>query len=120
MRARVFVYGTLRRGGSNHELLAQARFLGEHWTEATFSMLDVGPYPGVVEGGETEILGEVFQVNPAQFRRLDQLEDYPRSYTRQPIATPWGEAWIYLYRLRGQRLPTVPSGDWFRRVGRRA
>ncbi|SEO56454.1 gamma-glutamylcyclotransferase family protein [Aquisalimonas asiatica] len=113
LREQVFVYGTLRRGGSNHRLLRDARLLGAHRTDPVFAMLDVGPYPGVVNGGETAIQGEVYAVTPAQFRELDALEDYPRTYTRQRIATPWGEAWIYLYRPRGQRLPQVPTGDWF-------
>lgn len=112
MQDRVFVYGTLRRGGTNHPLLRDARFLGDHWTEPDYRMLDVGPYPGVVRGGETPIRGEVYRVTPAQMRRLDDLEDYPRSYTRERITTPWGSAWMYLYRPGGQRLPEIASGDW--------
>lgn len=119
MKTRVFVYGTLRRGGNNHGLLARARCLGEHVTEAGYRMLDIGPYPGVVTGGDVAIRGEVYEVTPAQFRELDALEDYPRSYTRERIDTPWGAAWMYLYRPGGQRLPEIPSGDWFQR-GRRA
>ncbi|MFV8833648.1 gamma-glutamylcyclotransferase [Aquisalimonas sp.] len=110
----IFVYGTLRRGGSNHRLLQDARLLGEHLTDPVFAMLDIGPYPGVVPGGQTAVRGEVYVVTPARFRELDALEDYPRTYTRRPLTTPWGDAWIYLYRPRGQRLPQVSSGDWFR------
>lgn len=112
----VFVYGTLRRGGTNHRLLQCAQLLGEHLTEPVFAMLDIGPYPGVVRGGETPIRGEVYVVTPALFRQLDALEDYPRTYTRQRLTTPWGDAWIYLYRPHGQRLPQVPTGDWFQPV----
>lgn len=115
LRERVFVYGTLRTGGSNHHLLSGARRLGDHVTDPAYRMLDVGPYPGVVTGGETAIRGEVYEVGPEGFRRLDALEDYPRSYTRTKVPTPWGEAWMYLYRLRGQRLPEIPEGDWLRR-----
>lgn len=117
LRERVLVYGTLRRGGSNHELLEHARRLGTHVTGPSYRMLDLGPYPGVVPGGETPIHGEVYAVTPVEFQLLDALEDYPRSYTRERIATPWGPAWIYLYRPRGQRWPEIPSGDWFHHVG---
>ena len=112
---RVFVYGTLRRGGCNHGLVAQERLLGEHVTEPAYTMLDVGPYPGVITRGETAIRGEVYEVTPLTFQRLDELEDYPRNYTRQLIDTPWGEAWMYIYRPRGKRLPEVALGDWFQR-----
>lgn len=114
----VFVYGTLRRGGSNHYFLQRARLLGQYVTDPEFAMLNIGPYPGVVRGGDTPIQGEVYAVTPAQFRELDALEDYPRTYTRQRLATPWGDAWIYLYLPRGQRLPQVPSGDWFQSTRR--
>lgn len=118
LRERVFVYGTLRRGGSNHRLLSRARHLGAHVTEPAYRMLNVGPYPGVVAGGGTPIRGEVYEVTPAQLRELDALEDYPRSYTRERIDTPWGPAWMYLYRPGGQRLPQITSGDWFQRDAR--
>ncbi len=122
MKDRVFVYGTLRQGGGNHALLGRARCLGEHVTESGYRMLNVGSYPGVVTGGDTAIRGEVYEVTPALFRQLDALEDYPRSYTRERIDTPWGPAWMYLYRPCGQRLPEIPSGDWFqhRPAARRA
>ena len=111
----VFVYGTLRRGGSNHDLLRSARRLGEHRTQPVFTMLDIGPYPGVVTGGSDAILGEVYRITPAMLRHLDRLEDYPRSYGRERIPTPWGEAWIYLFRPGGGRWARIPGGDWFAR-----
>ena len=114
MRERVFVYGTLRRGGTNHALLEGARFLGTYVTEPQFTMIHLGPYPGVVDGGETPIVGEVYGVTPAEFGALDRLEDYPRTYTRCRIETPWGGAWIYLLRKRATRVVPIASGDWFR------
>lgn len=112
---RVFVYGTLRRGGSNHSLLKGARLLGSHRTAPVYRMLDLGSYPGVVEPGDTAILGEVYGITRPMLARLDVLEDFPRSYTRRRIDTPWGAAWIYLYRGRNHRLRRVPRGDWLRR-----
>ncbi len=119
MRGRVFVYGTLRPGGSNHHLLAGSRHHGTCTTEAAYRMLDLGSCPGVVEGGETAVTGDVFTVTPAVFRDLDALEDYPRTYTRTRIHTPWGEAWMYIYRPRGRRAPEIASGDWLAHAGAR-
>ncbi|MBK1702003.1 gamma-glutamylcyclotransferase family protein [Thiococcus pfennigii] len=112
MEHRVFVYGTLRRGEVNHRLLADAEFLGGHRTEPCFALYDLGAYPGLTRGGRTAVVGEVYRVDTAGLRRLDRLEDYPRLYTRTPIASPWGPAWIYCYRGRIQDRPLIRSGDW--------
>jgi len=118
IRPRVFVYGTLRRGGSNHGLLRTSRRLGEFVTPPVYRMLDLGPFPGVVDG-EHAIRGEVYEVSPAVLRRLDALEDHPRRYRRRVLQTPWGRAWIYIYRAPAPRARRVASGDWFaRRAGR--
>jgi len=75
-------------------------------------MLDLGPYPGVTRGGKTAIAGEVFAVDQALLARLDRLEDYPRTYDRTVLATPWGSAFIYLFRSPTSDPPLVVSGDW--------
>jgi len=98
MEHRVFVYGTLLRGEVNHHLLTAARFLGEHRTEPRFTLLVLGAYPGLVARGDTAVQGEVYAVDAAGLRRLDQLEDYPRLYDRRLIPTDHGSAWVYLYR----------------------
>lgn len=119
---RVFVYGTLRRGQPNHPLLRGATFLGGHCTEAAFTMVDLGTYPGVVEGGTTSITGEVYRVDRATLGRLDRLEAYPLVYTRKQIETPFGAAWIYLHRHAAGRRGCIACGDWLRRgraLGRR-
>lgn len=110
---RFFVYGTLRRGESNHHLLGDALFLGFHRTQARYSMLSMGWYPAVIDDGHTAIHGEVYQISKAHLGRLDQLEDYPRTYTRRLIRTPYGQAWMYLYRQPiAPGTPRVIRGDW--------
>jgi gamma-glutamylcyclotransferase (GGCT)/AIG2-like uncharacterized protein YtfP len=111
-RQLVFVYGSLRRGHYNHACLKGARFLGPHTTEASYRMLSLGPYPAVILGGGTAITGEVYQVGPRELKRLDRLETYPREYDRQRIPTPYGPAWIYLYRHPARARARVPSGNW--------
>jgi len=114
-RIRVFVYGTLLAGESNHRLLASSERLGEHVTPARYTLYDTGPFPAAVTGGRTAIAGEVYAVTRRVFRQLDRLEDYPINYTRQRIDTPFGGAWIYLWiqavSPRWRRL----DGDWRRR-----
>jgi gamma-glutamylcyclotransferase (GGCT)/AIG2-like uncharacterized protein YtfP len=122
MEHRIFVYGTLLRGEVNHHLLRGARFLGEHRTEPRFTLFSLGAYPGLVGGGDTAVLGELYAVDAAGLRRLDQLEDYPRLYDRRLIPTDHGSAWVYLYRGMRRDRPRLAGGDWrsFSRAGVRA
>jgi gamma-glutamylcyclotransferase (GGCT)/AIG2-like uncharacterized protein YtfP len=117
--SRVFVYGTLRRDEVNHYLLADARYLGGCSTEPLYKMVNLGSYPGVVKGGGIRIEGEVYEVNSQQMADLDRLEGYPRDYTRETIATPWGQAWIYLYRGSLKDRPVIPDGVWRETIVRR-
>lgn len=112
MRQRVFVYGTLLVGQVNHRLLADARLLGAWRTPPCFTLYDLGAYPGVARGGATAIAGEVFAVDRACLGRLDRLEEHPRLYRRESIPTPYGRAWIYLYRGRRADRRAIAGGDW--------
>jgi gamma-glutamylaminecyclotransferase len=112
MQHQVFVYGTLLRGEVNHHLLAGAEFLGPCRTEPCFTLYLLGAYPGAVQAGGTAIMGEVYGVDKAGLARLDRLEEYPRLYDRRPIPTPWGRAWVYLYRGSVRDCPVLPGGDW--------
>jgi gamma-glutamylaminecyclotransferase len=112
MRHRVFVYGTLLRGEVNHHLLAGAQFLGPHHTEACYTLYNLGAYPGLSRGGRSAIAGEVYRVGDAALNQLDRLEECPRLYDRVLIPSPYGRAWIYIYRGRLKDRPVIPSGDW--------
>jgi len=112
MHHRVFVYGTLLRGQVNHDLLAGAACLGSHRTAAAFTLYNLGTYPGLVRGGVTAVAGEVYRINGATLRRLDELEEYPRLYGRLLIPTPYGGTWVYHYRGGIQGCQVIRSGDW--------
>jgi len=93
----------------------EALFLGAYTTEPVFTMLDLGPYPGVIRGGITAIVGEVYAINSDLLRRLDRLENCPRTYYRISLSTPFGNAWFYLYRAARGKQAAVASGDWLHR-----
>jgi gamma-glutamylcyclotransferase (GGCT)/AIG2-like uncharacterized protein YtfP len=112
MQHRVFVYGTLLAGQVNHHLLVGAELLGPHRTDPCYTMFGLGAYPGVAKGGGTAIRGEIYRVDGGGLERLDRLEDYPRLYDRVLIPSPYGRAWIYLYRGRIKGRSLIPSGDW--------
>ncbi|MFO1433707.1 MAG: gamma-glutamylcyclotransferase family protein [Candidatus Competibacteraceae bacterium] len=114
----LFVYGTLRRGECNHPLLRAAPFLGQCRTAGRYTLFHLGGYPAAIAGGRTALVGEVYTLNKALLTRLDSLEDYRREYGRDRIATPYGPAWIYLYRRPpALTTPIIFSGDW--RLARR-
>jgi gamma-glutamylcyclotransferase (GGCT)/AIG2-like uncharacterized protein YtfP len=82
-------------------------------------MVHLGAYPGVVKNGATSIEGEVYQVNAQQMADLDRLEGYPHAYGRELITTPWGKAWIYLYRGNLKDRAVIADGVWRETIARR-
>ena len=112
MNSLVFVYGTLRRGEVNHYMLETARFCGSHTTQSHYKMFSLGAYPAVVRGGPDAVQGEVYRVDARTLSRLDRLEGYPVAYKRRLMPTPWGRAWIYLYRQGVQGRRRIPDGLW--------
>ena len=107
---RLFTYGSLMQGGWAHDRLAGCALLGALTTEARFTLLDLGRYPGVALGGTTAIVGEVYAITAAMLPDLDDFEDVPELYLRETMSTPWGEAWWYRYV--GDGGTPIPSGDW--------
>tara|TARA_B100000614_G_scaffold258512_1_gene280976 strand:- start:120560 stop:120910 length:351 start_codon:yes stop_codon:yes gene_type:complete len=114
---RVFVYGTLLAGESNHGWLKGARYLGAWTTPPRYRLVDTGPYPVLATGGRTAVRGEVYAIDRLILDRLDVLEAYPADYGRTLIPTHWGRAWVYLRRRAPAGRP-LHRGDWRRRGGR--
>jgi gamma-glutamylcyclotransferase (GGCT)/AIG2-like uncharacterized protein YtfP len=68
----VFVYGTLRRGGSNHFRMNGAEFVGGGGIAGKIFRIDW--YPGLVCGGESAVKGELYRVSEEHLRALDVFE----------------------------------------------
>lgn len=114
MRRVVFVYGTLRAGESNHALLADSPRLDDDVTAPAYTLLDLGAYPGLVDGGDTAVLGETYVVDAATCARLDALEDHPRTYRRTEVTLASGRvAELYVLDPRfAVGGAAIASGDW--------
>lgn len=111
----VFVYGTLLPGEPAHGLLAGARRLGPGRTLPAWRLYALEDYPGMVAGGRTAVAGEVWAVDAAMLRRLDEYEGYPTYYRRETIPLASGrEALAYILRPEWLRPshPPIPGGDW--------
>lgn len=107
---RVFVYGTLKRGGSNHHFLAGQRYLGNARTTGSYTLYAVADYPGMVRSADPAhfVTGEVWAVDATCLAQLDQLEGLAEGlYTREPIplAAPFADqpvdTYLYLRRIAG-------------------
>ncbi|WEO97572.1 gamma-glutamylcyclotransferase family protein [Streptomyces sp. FXJ1.172] len=130
-----FVYGTLRLGEANHDLLLRGRTASEEPARLPDAVLYDGPgYPYAVERQGAEVRGELVTARPESYddllAALDRLEEYvpgcprnlyervARSVVRADGTT--AAAWVYLaaprvaarLRATGTR---IEGGDWLSR-----
>lgn len=99
---KIFVYGTLKRWGSNHNLIDHCTFLGEAYTNKDYTLVESG-LPYLLEQPGEGCLGEVFEIDSADLIALDRLEGHPNFYRREIITVrdldtkaPI-EVYVYLY-----------------------
>ena len=120
----VFVYGTLRRGGSNHFRMAGAEFVSSGTVSGRLYRIDW--YPGLVldEAGD-EIHGEVYSVDAEQLAALDIFEglsageiegsEYRRVATTvmQRNSLPI-TAWVWEWLGLTDESRRLTDGDWLK------
>ncbi len=109
----VFVYGTLRKGGSNNFRMAAAELVGQGTISG--KMYRISWYPALVCGGEGKVRGELYLVPEEDLQALDEFEgpDYRR--TEVPVRMESGEektAWVWQWT--GDLADADPIGgeDW--------
>jgi len=110
----IFVYGTLRTGHSNHQLLGAAHCYGVGRTRDNFAMYIISGYPYVTSAEPRyPIVGELYAVDDRMLERLDKVEGHPHYYVRRKVVVDVGDeefsAWMYLRDPPGSLLP---SGDY--------
>ena len=112
--SRLFVYGSLLEGLSHHRRLEGAKLLRYARTSPAYTLVSLGRFPGLVEGGATRVAGEVYEVDDATLAALDVFEGAPHLYERVPVRLERGaRAEGYVLRAeRAEGYPVVPSGDW--------
>lgn len=111
MSALLFVYGTLKRGCSNHTHLSGQRFVGNARTLPGYSLFDLGGYPGIAPSPAnlTGVSGEVWSVEPDALARLDDFEGVAEGLYRRerlplqpPFATESVEAYFPVLPVDGR------------------
>jgi gamma-glutamylcyclotransferase (GGCT)/AIG2-like uncharacterized protein YtfP len=99
---KLFVYGTLKRGHTNHSLLNEARYLCDASTDNNYTLF-VGGLPCLVEAAGKGAVGELYEIDEGTLYKLDRLEGHPRFYERKTITvyeTDSGhevKAYAYIY-----------------------
>ncbi len=116
---KVFVYGTLKSGFSNHSRLKGSKFIKECSTSSDYTMYSVnGWYPAVVEQGNTSIKGELYLVSDeVLFNSLDILEGYNKDnntgmYLRKKIEIEEEQVYTYIYNYPLKGLNIIENGKW--------
>ncbi len=110
----VAVYGTLKYGFPNHNLLKTSTALGVGYTQIPFKVFDVGyPYAVPSEDG-FPLQVEVYKIpNEGVLKELDILEGYPEHYQRSPLKVVLRngdtlKGWLYYTQNpRGEEVKTV-------------
>ena len=110
----IFVYGTLRTGGSNHHRMAGATPHGAGTVRGRLYRIDW--YPGILLGeAGYDVRGEAFAVDAATLAALDAFEGTEYRRVRTTVSRDNGapiEAWIWEYHMPVTGLREIPSGDW--------
>lgn len=120
----VFVYGTLRRGGSNAFRMDGAEFVASG--KAGGAMFVISWYPGLVlDAAQGQVLGDLYRVRPEQLATLDEFEglaagelegsEYRRVKTEVILLEkPYGsvDAWVWEWKGDVNPAKRILSGDW--------
>lgn len=119
----VFVYGTLRRGGSNHFRMERAEFEGTGRIAGKIFRIDW--YPALVCGGEGTVKGELYRVCTDHLRELDVFEGIvegegeAREYRRVAVEVTLDSgqkesAWVWEWIGRLDGAEPLDGEDWLR------
>lgn len=115
----LFVYGTLLRGEDNAPRIAHLPFVGDDSTQAAFTLVNLGPYPGLVKGGGTAVKGELYDIQKEHLPALDEFEEHPHLYRRDTLLLASGRRAVtyFLNEQHARGAFVIPHGNWRLRSG---
>jgi gamma-glutamylaminecyclotransferase len=118
---RLFAYGSLMKGEPDHGLVAAAEFVGTARTLPAYKLVDLGPFPALIEGGTLAIEGELYLVDAKLRFAMDVKYQCPVLFHRAVATLEDGStADTYAMRedqVRGKR--RLLYGDWRKRFAPR-
>jgi len=120
---KVFVYGTLRRGGKNHHLLNDSQCIFQQcFVEGKLYDSSSG-YPVMKQNTSGQICGELYEVTEPQLAEIDRLEGYKENGSDNlfeckllPVYNDKGAQYNAFVYVAGEAFNQVSelisSGDW--------
>lgn len=105
----LFVYGSLKRGRSNHGELRAAEYLAHARTAPCFALRVIAGYPALVAGTRS-IEGELYRIPSSALPALDEFEG--DRYVRRELELATGQrALAYLARVPHAGVPYL-ADEW--------
>ncbi len=117
---RIFVYGTLMAGESNHGLISSQKCEGEGFI-CCYDLYDLGYFPGIKPSSHPEhvVHGEVYLVDDRTLEKVNQLEGEGSLYLLQNAEVNMGDrtvtAGVYVYNHNCEMNRRIQSGYWKQR-----
>ncbi|MFS0883344.1 gamma-glutamylcyclotransferase [Metabacillus niabensis] len=120
---RVFVYGTLMEGESNHRV-AKPYLLEVEEGSVSGNLYNVGPYPALTLSEDGDIVkGQWFNVTEEGLENMDKLEGFygegaPHNHYNREFVKDINnsiEGFVYTYtkeKVEKRGLPKIKSGSW--------
>ena len=109
---KLFVYGTLKRGQANHNILKPGKFIDTDAIEG-WEMRSTMFFPAINEKKGVFVTGEVYEINPEILKKTDRLEGFPLHYSKKMVKTVGGhDVWVYYYKEINRKLEVIKSGCW--------
>ena len=128
----VFVYGTLKKGYSNHRLLTTSKFISKATTVNKYLFQDNGSFPYVIDNSLSQsqireelkhnVMGELYEVTEEVLSSLDSLEGYIKNsdyslYDRQVVTVVTEDnkkikCNMYVSQRFYPSLKILDSGEW--------
>lgn len=119
-KIKLFVYGTLRRHESNHDLVGKAECIAEQaWVYGELFDTKNG-YPTLVLNEKGKVYGELLEINNNLLPEIDRLEDYIPGRennlydrTETTVYTDGGKTTALIYvSVNHHEMPKIKDGDW--------
>lgn len=81
---KIGVYGSLRQGMYNHDLLQDSKLIDTKTVSIPFKMVSFGMYPALIpdDNKSHEVIFEIYEVNDDVYRSVEILEGYPDFYQK--------------------------------------
>lgn len=111
----IFVYGTLRAGGSNEWRMSQAKFISKAYVLGKLYRVDW--YPGLVlDSSAYTVFGEIYFCDSILLAKLDDFEgQYEYRRVQTTAITENGDQMVvqvWEYRRSTRHLHEIVLGDW--------